>query len=150
MDLIYGEVNDGLVFIPRGQAAELALLNDPASGLTWAELRSSVSPERWAQIVDLMTDQGARPMPDATQPFDPEQVPGKAYSDWPEWPAQAMLSWMPADIVMRFGQRQESVINGTFLWLDPGGLDEIVEAMEELGWSCEEDESLVLAASGYV
>jgi hypothetical protein len=97
-----------------------------------------------------MTEGGTGSMPDSTHPFDPEQVPGKADGDWPEWPAQAMLSWMPADIVLRFGRREESVLNGSFLWLDPGSRDEIVEALDALGWQCEEDEGLVMAASGYV
>lgn len=41
-------------------------------------------------------------------------IPGFDDGDYPEWPAQEMLEWMPADIVSRFGQGVNSVLNGEF------------------------------------
>ncbi len=150
MDLIYGEVDDRLVFIPRSQALELARLTGGVDDIgTWGGLKAAMSPVRWQEIVGRVADGDEARMPAADRPFDPDEIPGRAESDWPEWPAQEMLNWMPADIVMRYGNEMESLTHGTFLSLDLGDEEEIVAALEYLDWTCEEDEALVAAASGF-
>ena len=60
-----------------------------------------------------------------------------------------MLEWLPDDFLMRFGERQDSVLNGQFLHLDPALEDQIAEDLTERGFRVDEDEVLVLEASGH-
>jgi hypothetical protein len=38
--------------------------------------------------------------------------------EYPEWPEQKMLAWLPANICRQFGKMESSVLNGPFLSLD--------------------------------
>lgn len=87
-------------------------------------------------------------MPIDSDKFESDWLPGFTDGDWPEWPAQEALRWVPRDIQQRFGKSASSVINGPFLTLDPSKANEIIAAMEELGYVCERNDLLVRLASG--
>jgi hypothetical protein len=87
-------------------------------------------------------------MPIDSDKFEPEHLPGFTDGDWPEWPAQEALRWVPRDVQQRFGKSVSSSINGPFLTLDPTRASEIIAAMAELGYVCERDDGLVRSASG--
>jgi len=38
------------------------------------------------------------PLPDDDAAFDVDVLPGFTEGDWPEWPEQKMLDWLPAEI----------------------------------------------------
>jgi hypothetical protein len=87
-------------------------------------------------------------------PFDEDVFPGYdlplvADGDYPEWPDQEMLTWMPEQILERpFSRRRASVHNGYFLELDPAAEGEIVVVLTAAGFRCSKDQRLVLKASG--
>jgi hypothetical protein len=65
------------------------------------------------------------------------------------WPAQRALAWFPKEIARKFGAVTDSVLDGEYLELDDKRCDEIVAALEALGFSCVEDRALMDAAAGY-
>jgi hypothetical protein len=81
--------------------------------------------------------------------FKPEQLPGFSDGDWPGWPAQEMLKWVPKKIQKEYGQIVASSINGYFLMLDPAGEKDIVKAFHQHGYLCVKDEALARRACGY-
>jgi hypothetical protein len=163
--LVYGEAGEGLVFMPKPEADELAALRKALqSSTTWGELRNSVSEERWQgireaiervveDIPDEYREEGGIYALDLDNPgdaaFDYDTIPGHADGDWPEWPAQQMLEWMPSEIVLHLGEVADSMFNGEYLVLPLKNESAIVEALEAAGWACKRNDDLVQAASGY-
>jgi hypothetical protein len=140
---MYGIANRELVFIPRTRAFELATLQRAVTeSKTWGEFQRAIPPKVYAEIIeDIDRDINA------SDPFDPCEV-GYCEGDWPGWPAQEMLDWVPQDIKKEFGKWESSVLNGPFLILQQEKVQEIVAAFEALGFSCKKDELLVQIACG--
>ena len=144
--VVYGVVGEGLVFIPYDIAQELAMLRRGFA--TWIEARQSVAPSRWLDIVERVEDEHGR-TPNDDERYDPERIRGYSDGDWPEWPAQLMIEWMPASVLDQFGRSVDSTLSGAYAELDPSVESQVVAALEAEGWICIKDEALTLAASGY-
>ena len=84
-----------------------------------------------------------------SDPFSPQQVPGYSDGDWPDWPEQEMLEWLPPSII-RLGLIRATRLNGNFLVLDPLRAQEIIAAMEAFGHECRLNHELVKRICGYV
>jgi hypothetical protein len=139
------------VFIPECEAVDLAQLRCALyreQAATWGEFKERIPPRRWQEAVAAYLA-GEESVPAADDPFDPNQVPGYGDGDWPEWPAQRMLEWMPEDIRQRFGEIATSVFNSDFLEIDPRSESEVVAALKGAGYTCIRDDHLVELASGY-
>lgn len=98
--LVYGEIDDGLVFLSRARAEELVEIRD-------------------------------------------------ATGESPTWPAQEMLDLFPAEVIRRYGELRDTLMDGAFPVLHTSSEAELVAELEQLGWTCERDDALVLEASGY-
>jgi hypothetical protein len=168
-----GSASESLVFIPKEQAEELASVWAALHSQTWGEMRSCLSEKRFQEVqemflgidFDTFYEEQRQEKPRLTRkkaleayrelevgerlPLDDEsfEMPWPVCDgDWPEWPQQEMLKWMPTDLP---GARVEmSVLNGSFLELDPAHEAEIVAAVEAAGYRCIKDESLVQQACG--
>jgi hypothetical protein len=145
---------------------------------TWGELKSRISVERYEQIInphfenfydemdmdveltleeakaefqsrktnkDLKIGERA---PEDSDAFDSGFVYGLSDGDWPEWPAQEMVEWVPEEIQEQFGRVVATRLNGDYLEFDGSKEAEIVAAFKELGYLCERDDVLVCKASG--
>ncbi len=66
--------------------------------------------------------------------------------EWPDWPEQNMLQWVPESILQKYATMTPTAINGSYPILDAGRKSEIVAAMKEAGLECREDEELVNGA----
>lgn len=143
--LMYGDTGDGLVFIEQELAQDLATLRTNYD--TWGQARAALAPSRWREI-EAQLEESEIPVPDLADPYDLDIVPGFADGDWPEWPKQLMLAWMPKPVIEQFGTAEATVFNGDFLSIDPKSESEVVAALESAGWSCIKDELLVCRASG--
>jgi hypothetical protein len=144
--LVYGTIDDALVFIDRDLAQELALLRTGIG--TWGQARELLPPRRWQDIVERLEGWEKEP-PASAEPFDLSQIPGYDDGDWPEWPAQLMLDWMPPELIARFGRSTASVLNGDFLDIAAQHEAALVTVLEGAGWTCIKDNALVRTASGY-
>ncbi|MFH1834397.1 MAG: hypothetical protein ABH877_05175 [bacterium] len=86
--------------------------------------------------------------PMADDPFEARDIWGFGEGDYPEWPAQGMLHWIPDEIQERYGEVEASVHNGNFLVLASGSEQEIAEALRGYGYSCILDQALIERAHG--
>ncbi len=148
--LVYGTRQDtaeGLVFVAEDRARDLAATWAAVNGAkTWGEFRDQV-PRAYEAIAEgWQENDELAPLPD--EPFEAARIPGMDDGDWPGWPAQEMLTWMPDAVKRRFGRVEASVINGDFLLLPPEQTSDIVSALETFGYPCREDQGLVKQACG--
>ena len=173
-DLVFGEIEGGLVFMPRASAQDLAAVwRGLGLAKTWAQFRSMVSPVRYEQTLKTLgegidfesyfeeegeTEPGlsreealrryralevGERLPVDDDVFPGYDLPTVGDGDYPEWPHQEMLNWMPKEVLERpFSRVQESVHNGSFLELDPAAEAEIVAALTSAGFRCRKDQRL--------
>ena len=149
-ELVYGVPFDELIFIPRERAEHLAAIHNALNiATTWGEFFRLLPEDARAEVEGWFTeDEQERPADN--QPFDRDDVPGVADGDWPGWPAQEMLSWVPDDIQQQYGRVAASAISGDCLVLDTSRIEAIIAALESNGFSCTRDDSLVMRAAGHV
>ena len=148
---VFGKVEEYLVFMPKEEAARLAHLWESVQvAKTWGELRKLLSGPAVEEITESYAGGDCDPddMTDAAR-FDFELIGGFSDGDWPDWPAQGALDWVPKDIQERYGEVVDSVHNGLFLRLDSAKEKDIVKTFEEMGYVIEKNESLVRTASGH-
>jgi hypothetical protein len=138
-----------LVFLAQEEALKLARLHEALqTSTTWGEFKRKVPQDAFEETLERLTE-AEEQVPDPSSDFFAERIPGYEERDWPSWPAQAMLHWVPKDIQERFGSREPSAISGDSLLLAPEREDEIIYAMEAHGYSCFRDDALVQKANGY-
>jgi hypothetical protein len=141
--VVYGLATstETLVFIPKKRAVILAKIQTAIElAKTWGDYRHMVPREVFRDTRERC-DIDLRGAELDAEPFEP---PGSFYDgDWPGWPAQEMLNWVPESVQDKFGQCVGSVINGPYLELDWEDRHEIVKALESEGFRCVEDQNLV-------
>jgi hypothetical protein len=144
--IIYGELGGELVFIPQARANELiAVRLALAESKTWGELLdrlTACSAEAHQYIAEF--DGYA-----ADDPFDSGQIGAIGDGDWPPWPKQEMLAWVPDDIRERFGQIQRTILNGESLTFTEDQAPLLVAAFEAKGFIVTHDDGAVASASGW-
>ncbi len=104
--LVYGVgPTEELVLIPREQAEALATLYTAfQDSTTWGTLRAALPFVLYAETAARIkeADDDAE-IPDDAASFEPGMIPGFDDGDWPAFPAQDMLAWLPADVQERYG-----------------------------------------------
>ena len=137
------------MFLPYEEAVRLARLHEALqTSSTWGEFKAKAPQDAYEETLELLYE-GERQEPDPESDFAAEEIPGYEEADWPSWPAQAMLAWVPKSVQERFGCVERSAISGDSLLLPPERESEIVSAMEADGYACFRDDALVRKASRY-
>ena len=140
-DLVYGLVLDGLVYIPRTRAEDLAqvhkmLRSDP----TWGEFRKGVSSrinaetEKWFDGSNLPSDDVPFAAP---WPFD---------DDWP-FPQQEQIRVLPRDVVA-LGRIEATTLSGERLQLPVAAESEILRILLAQDYRAQRNDALVKSACG--
>lgn len=156
--IAYGTLdNETAVFMPLRYAEPLGELRSALSSSTWGELRAQVTEAamsrmlaRWGNNEERLADGLPLDAPGDEEPLSPQELWGHTDGDWPDWPAQRMLDWVPTDIAERFGQQVSSVLNGEFLKIPASQTEPMARALQTHGFQCERDDDLVLLASGWL
>jgi hypothetical protein len=156
MELVYGNVWINLVFIPKQRAIDLDALHEALlSATTWGEFQAKVSAEVYEEVLKRIAqwheDVEGTHVPQSTDAFDPDYIPGYADSDWPAFPPAEMLEWIPKEIQEKYGlvNPGSDPLSRPTLDLPIGSAEEIVAAFERSGYLCISDETLVNKACGY-
>ncbi len=68
--------------------------------------------------------------------------------DWPGWPSQMMLKWMPSEIIEECGKVDSSRLNGGFLELRQDRMETVALRLRDRGFECRRNDELVALASG--
>lgn len=178
--ILYGQVDEGLVFIPVQKAERLASIYAALDAAkTWGELRKKLPEGVYADILNNMIEdrgfesfylywieehsEGTRNqafaayqalgfserLPNENDAFDSADIPGLCDGDWPDWPQQEMLNWIPQAIQKTYGRCVASTLNGPFLTFRTEDEKAIVEAFTELGYQCRKDDRFVRQACGH-
>jgi hypothetical protein len=145
-DIVYGVLWDAeLLFLPRWWIKDQLSISDALSSGTWGEVKAALDPDTYQDLLDRWSAGDGEPGPD--EPFDPDEIGGYRDGDYPTWPAQYMLDWMPDEIRQKFGSVGYSRVSGSALSLEPEDKDAIVQALEKLGYRCVEDQQLIESLS---
>jgi hypothetical protein len=175
--VLYGKAGESLVFIPKRQAEELAKVWVALCASTWGEMRSRMPRKPLKEFLWFLGDRidfetfyqeqrqrdrkltrakaliAFRELPSKEriglddEPFDAFSISVVCDGGFPDWPQQQMLKWLPEDLP--YAKGETSIHDGPFLELDPAHEQEIVAAVEALGFRCLKDEAVVRAACGY-
>jgi hypothetical protein len=150
--LVFGQIQKAgqaaLVFIPEADAVRLAAIHRAiATAETWGDFFDAIPTEELDTLYDRVFDEDGEHLPDRSAKFDPDRL-GACEGDYPDWPEQKMLDWLPAHICREFGRVESSVLNGPFLLLDVRRTPEILVALERASFECRLDEELVGRACG--
>jgi hypothetical protein len=139
--LVYGVINDSLVFLPKRKAHRLARLWEAITAAkTWGELRAMLPRTAVREIRELyMGGEAGRNDVLSSAPFDYGDIGAISEGNWPDWPQQLMLDFMPKEVVDEYGQVEDSMHNGEFLKLDPTKADEMIARLRLCGFAVEED-----------
>lgn len=134
-----------LVVMPRSEARRLAALNEALERcMTWGEFVHAVADD--AATRRYLEDAFDNELPDADRPFDAEELPGFADGDWPTWPKQAMLEWLP-NSVTSLGTIETTMLNGDYLHLDESLVDDVIEALAAEGIEAYEDPGTIVSTA---
>lgn len=177
-ELLYGQVENGLVFIPKHRAEELIAIQEAIhAAKTWGEFWALLPHQAREEYADLLRsdyrtldeylaeerkfdpeiseldartewEASDRRLPLDSDPYSFGEAPYIQEGDWPGWPAQEMASWVPRDIQKRFGTTGMSAVSGNFLELQPRDAAAICAAFASLGYRCQRDDAAVNQASG--
>lgn len=156
-EFVFGVVRDDeLVLIPIGLAHELAMLWPALTGSkTWGELRSRISPDAYAGILERIAwstddeeDEERDTQPQADTPFEPGDIDGYNDGDWPTYPPRHMADWLPDGLMNQYAQFEDGADGGLYISIDPAHTWAIVAALEASGHRCTEDAELVRRAIG--
>jgi hypothetical protein len=144
---VFDVFDDGLIVISLDEALRLAALNDALEiSTTWGEFLASVGGdgEIWTYLNGCYDDG----LPPAEESFDPDELPGLAEGDWPTFPKQAMLDWLP-DSVLKLGTIKTGAFGGSFLHIEEHLADDVIKVLAEEGIDCLQDtEDLVVRSCG--
>ena len=161
-NIVYGISNLGLLFIPESRANELAQANWALlTARTWGEFKKLVSEEIYNfYLVNSSLYQG--PSHPTVQEIETYDLPPETrftpndvvmYDTFSAHPEIEMSDWMPVEIQEKYGQKTHyqamdmSVPNGEFLILSESLMDEIVAALENMGYQPRRDDDLIDAAT---
>ncbi len=179
--ILYGLVNEALVFIPVTTAErQVGIYTALAGARTWGEFQRALPEGVYEELIQSLIEGGhgfdtfytswldshpwgtrqeagcaydalpyAERLPNTDDPFDSADIPGFCDGDWPAWPQQDMLKWVPTEIQARYGQRASSNFNGDCLLLSADQEVELVQAFRAAGYQCQRADRFVRRACGY-
>jgi hypothetical protein len=140
-------VHEGFIAILEPRAQSIARQQFVVSfANTWPQARVILTATEYRELRRLKADEDEVAKASSHESFDP---PG-AFDDgdWPGWPAQEALKWIPRAIVQKYGEVEDSVHNGMFLqW--KAAAPKIVAALESAGFALQRDDDLCHLAVGY-
>lgn len=149
-ELVYGDGGEGLVFLERGYARDIAAFREALyRASTWGELQERAPRERYDEAVERWTeskqdDEEREVSPPALEnPFDGDEIPGYADGDWPEFAPHMMEDWVSREIINDHGGYVYPTLNAEYPVIDFGSEEEVVAILEEEGYVCTRDDDLV-------
>lgn len=134
---VLDEFDGSLVVMPVSEARRLADLNDALEqSQTWGEFLARVQRDQDTQ--EYLARQLGDDLPAPEQQFDASDLPGFDDGDWPAWPKQKMLEWLPAS-VRGLGSICSTTLNGDALHIGENLVGEVIDALASEGIECRED-----------
>lgn len=142
--LLYRTVdhNGGLVFATEPEARRVARIHRAIEDArTWAEFRSLMSRRDYSEVLAAIDLTGER-RPKGKDEFSGEGVPGWTDGEYPTWLQAGMDYVIPRKVLIRYGELKDTWLNGSYWHLPPEREQEIVRALESLGFEVERAQDL--------
>lgn len=137
-DLVYGEENGSLVFLPERIANETADDLDQIRMLrTYGEARALVTRAVWIPGIDI--DEPDDP-PDEDA-YDAAATAAHQDGDWPASAATIALDELPEDLE-DLGEQRDNMAQLPRLYIDPQTEAEVLQYVRSLGYRARRDDSL--------
>lgn len=148
-NVVYGDSKAGFLVFLQGELAELYVAL--ATSDTWGELKARIPSEEYENAFQGMrygangVENGVEPLPD--EEFCYSDISDYASCDWPPYPLQKMLEWMPKEIQQQYGTVSGTMFDGDQLIIEPEQKAGVVKALEERGYICIEDDFVARVAA---
>ena len=145
-ELVYGEYGDELVVMPADRARYLALTwKAMVKAKTWGALRTLAPPKAYREI--LAFQESPRSIR-ARHPFDYYEMTPVPDGDYPGFPKQEVMNWMPAEVLRTCCRMAVTAVNGDYPSFDPIQTREVVASLRRHGYRCRRNQRLIEAAHG--
>jgi hypothetical protein len=161
--------------LPRRVAEQQARWVQVLSSGTWGDVRASATEDEYTEILeragygsfegfvqhlstgrpipgslgeakDSFDDVDWETLPTDDQPFAPfDDIPSVADGDFPPSVHFLMNQLLPSEIVEKYGERYETILNGTFARFAPEVARDLVKDMRDRGFDLEENTQLLTA-----
>lgn len=141
MDIVYtvgGEDFDGPLFAERSTAEYVAQIREALyQSDTWGHFRTKLPAGEWDRLVSKSWVEPDELADDDR--FTPDNIPGHADGDYPEWLRQSQLEWFPKELIEKHdGEVTLTTFSGWVLDLPAESTDAIVDDLRALGHTVEE------------
>jgi len=142
------DVTDHVACVPEDEALLLVQLwRALGSAKTWGEFRQ-LAPEPYlseaGERASVDGEEGA--LADAHQ-FDMLSIWGLGDGDWPPFPQQQMIQWLP-EAVLTMGEIVQTVHNGPILYIEAHCIDAVISALEAAGFEVRRSDEIVQEMTG--
>lgn len=168
-ELVYGIIQDNLVIASKHQAIQYASIHDaiPRSK-TWEDFIRLTSMETYEELMHRILETleleqlfphflmgeslsayvPGLELPQPSDEFSVELLPGFEDGDFFPRFEEEILSWLPEEIFQEMGKVEE-LENDSFRYrIDPSSIHLVIQSLESLGFSMEENMPLILKAQG--
>ena len=143
-DIVHGVYADELVFIPTERARHLASTwKAMLKSKTWGELKKLAPLKAYREI--LQFQESPRSIRSG-HVFDYYTMTPVPEGDYPGFPQQEVMEWMPKDILREYGRMMQTSLNGDYPAFDPQVCQTIVERLKQHGFRCRRNQRLINAA----
>lgn len=126
--------NGGLVIAAEARARFVDQIRRALdSSATWKDLQAALPPGEYDRIAEAVAEcEDERPRLD--QPFDACEVPGVSEGDYPPWLQPEMESILPDEVLRKFGRVESTMLNGSYVHIDPAQRAELTRELERQGF----------------
>jgi len=110
---------------------------------TWGEFLNSLPPH-----IDSEVKSNLDASDDPKRKFEADGVPGYADGDWPAFPNQLMIDFLPKSVIA-MGKIESTIFDGDRLDIPERNASAACAELRRLGWNVERDDQKVIRAVGY-
>jgi hypothetical protein len=147
--VIYGtpwDDRDRVYFAPASLLAAMDACREALASSTWGEFRQVAARHGPATYHALAADFDPEEYPD-DEPFNAYSYPGVEAGDMPPHIGAFAPLWWPEGVSTRYLRAYDTIFNGTYWFVDPDELDEVIAALTAAGMQCERDDGEISCAT---
>ena len=142
------DVTNHVACVPEDEALLLVQLWKALSGAkTWREFRQLAPEPYLSEAEERASTEGDEDAPGDAQQFDMLSIWGLGDGDWPPFPQQQMIDWLP-EAVLTMGEIIQTVHNGPILYIEAHRVDAVVSALEAVGFEVRRSDDIVQEMTG--
>jgi hypothetical protein len=132
---LYYRVVEEAVFAPKDVAIHNHRVREALEqSTTWGELKDAMPPEEYEELMRSQFDDDGEPRPTRDESFDASYISGYADGDYPAWLQPAMDKWIPIELLMKYGSREATTLNGDYWAIPEVNVAALVDELRRQGF----------------